>query len=75
MKENLKHILDCWECEKVVKMDLRLAVEEVMRGEDNPMEGDPIFWITILSKPINRELGEYFRIFQREAKAREQAEL
>ena len=46
-----------------------------MRGEDNPMEGDPIFWITILSKPINRELGEYFRIFQREAKAREQAEL
>ena len=33
MKENLKHILDCREFKKVVKMDLKLAVEEVMSGE------------------------------------------
>ena len=28
-------VLDCREFKKVVKMDLRLAVEEVMRGEGN----------------------------------------
>ena len=69
-KENLKHILYCREFKKVVKMNLRLAVEEVMRGEGN----DPMFWITILSGPSKPELGEYFKIFEREAKAREQTE-
>ena len=71
VKENLKHILDCREFKKVVKMDLRLAVEKVMRGEGN----DPMFWTTILSGRIKSELGEYCRMFEREAKAREQAEL
>ena len=71
MKENLKHILDCREFEKVVKMDLRLAVEEVMRREGK----DPMLWTTILSGPIKPELGEYCKIFERQAKAREQAEL
>ena len=52
-------------------MDLRLAVEKVMRGEGN----DPMFWTTILSGRIKSELGEYCRMFEREAKAREQAEL
>ena len=40
VKANLKHILECPELKKVVKMDLRLAIEEVMRGEGN----DPMFW-------------------------------
>ena len=71
VKENLRHILDCREFQKVLKRDLKLAVEEVMRGEGN----DPMFWITIFSGPIKPELGEYCRIFETEAKAREQAEL
>ena len=42
-------------------MDLRLAVEEVMRGERK----DPMFWTTIFSGPIKPELGEYCKIFER----------
>ena len=42
-----------------------------MRGEGN----DPMFWTIISSGPIKPELGEYCRIFEREAKARVQAEL
>ena len=38
VKENLKHILDCREFKKVVKIDLKLAVEEVMRGEVNVVQ-------------------------------------
>ena len=52
-------------------MDLRLAMEEVMRRERN----DTMFWTTLLSEPIKPELGEYCRIFEKEAKARERAEL
>ena len=52
-------------------MDLNLAVEEVMRGEGN----DPMFWTTIYSGPINPELGEYCRIFEKKAKEREQVQL
>ena len=71
VKGHLKHILDCREFEKVVKMDLKLAVEEVMRGEGN----DPMSWRTIFSGPIKPELSEYCRTFEREAEAREKAEL
>ena len=39
VKENFKHILDCREFKKVIKMDLKLVVKEVMRGEGN----DPMF--------------------------------
>ena len=35
VKENLKHILNCREFKKMVKVDLRFAVEEAMRGEGN----------------------------------------
>ena len=55
----------------LVILNLRLAVEKVMRREDK----DPMLWTTILSGPIKPELGEYCKIFEREAKAREQAEL
>ena len=39
LKKNLKHILDCRELKKVVKMDLRLAVEEVMT-ENNVLDNN-----------------------------------
>ena len=42
-----------------------------MRGEGN----DSVFWTTILSGPIKPKLGEYCRIFEKELKGREQAEL
>ena len=47
VKENLKHILECREYLKLEKMDLRLAVKEVMKGQGN----DPMFWKTILRGP------------------------
>ena len=34
-----------------------------------------MFWTSILSRPIKPKLGEYCRIFERAALAREQAEL
>ena len=49
-KENLKHISDCLELQKMVKTHLRLAVKEVMKVEGNE-------WPNVLDN--NLELPDY----------------
>ena len=53
VKENFKHILDCREFKKVIKMDLKLVVKEVMRGEGN----DPMFWSNVMIQSLAGRLS------------------